>query len=86
MFLRIFFVTSLLLISNLSANSFITVWDTTKQGASNSDQISLPLITDGNYNFTVDWGDGNQDTITSYNQNEVTHTYSNSGMVIIDQF
>ena len=27
------------------------------------------------YNFDVDWGDGTTDTITSFNQTEVTHTY-----------
>lgn len=33
----------------------------------------------GTYNFTVNWGDGTSDTITSYNQAEVTHTYAASG-------
>lgn len=36
----------------------------------------LPLVSNGTYNFTVDWGDGTTDTITTYNQPEITHTYS----------
>ena len=37
--------------------------------------FTLPLISEGSYNFTVDWGDGTTDTITSYNQAEVSHDY-----------
>lgn len=36
----------------------------------------LPLVSNGTYNFTVDWGDGTTDTITTYNQTEATHSYS----------
>ena len=36
----------------------------------------LPLSNTGTYNFTVDWGDGSTDTITTYNQAEATHSYS----------
>lgn len=41
--------------------------------------FALPLVNDGTYNFEVSWGDGSSDTITAWNQAEVTHTYSSSG-------
>ena len=48
--------------------------------------ITLPLeattwidVTPVTYNFLVDWGDGQSDTITAYNQAEKTHTYASSG-------
>ncbi len=62
-----------------SANQFVSVWKTDNTGFSNDDQIKLPLISDGNYDFLVDWGDGSQDRITSWNQAEGTHTYSSIG-------
>ena len=63
-------------------NLFISTWDTTNitSGSSNSNQITLPLESSGTYNFIVDWGDGTSDTITQYNQAEVTHTYLNEGI------
>lgn len=64
---------------------FISSWDTTQTsiGSSSSNQVALPLKSNGNYNFFVDWGDGNTDQITTYNQTEVTHTYSSSGIYTI---
>jgi surface protein len=61
---------------------FISVWDTTITSGSStaSNQIQLPLINGGTYNFVVDWGDGTQDTITSWNQAETLHTYASSGI------
>lgn len=61
---------------------FSSLWDTnnTSGGSSASNQISLPLINGGTYNFTVDWGDGNTDTITSHTDIEKLHTYSVSGI------
>lgn len=57
-------------------------WDTriVHPWSSDGDQIQLPLVADGTYNFVVDWGDGTSDTITSYDQPEVTHTYATSGV------
>lgn len=52
---------------------FVTEWQT------NSLDITLPLAPFGTYNFVVDWGDGNQDTITTWNQPERTHTYAEHG-------
>ena len=62
---------------------FQSTWDTTQAGSSNN-QVVLPLTSHGSasYNFQVDWGDGasNRDTITAYNQAEVTHTYDSTGV------
>ena len=51
----------------------------TESGGSNSNQYRLPTISTGTYDFEVDWGDGTTDTITSYDQTEVTHTYDTEG-------
>ena len=58
---------------------FVSKWDTTQPGSSN-DTINLPLRSDGSYNFTVDWGDGTRNNITTWNQSEATHQYSNTGI------
>jgi surface protein len=47
---------------------------------SDSNQIKLPLGPKGNYNFVVNWDDGTSDTITTWDQAEVTHTYSSEGV------
>ena len=57
--------------------------DTRNPGASSNTQYRLPSVTSGTYNFVVDWGDGSTDTITSFNQPEVTHTYSTGGVYTI---
>ncbi len=54
---------------------FISVWNI----ASPYDAISLPLVSGGTYSFTVNWGDGNSDVITSWNQVEKTHQYALNG-------
>jgi hypothetical protein len=64
-----------------SPEMFVTTWDTTliSTGSSTGNQIRLPLISTGSYSFFVDWGDGTSSIITSWNQAETTHTYSNTG-------
>jgi len=66
-------------------NAFISVWSTSKtsSGSSNNYEVKLPLISSGTYNFLVKWGDGYQDTITSWNQAEVTHHYAAQGTYIV---
>jgi len=56
---------------------------TDNTGTSSSNQFQLPLISSGDINFLVDWGDGNTDTITTYNQSETTHTYTSGGTYTI---
>lgn len=55
--------------------------DTTQTtvGSTPNNQFKLPLTNNGVINFTIDWGDGSSNTITSYNQAETTHTYSSPG-------
>jgi len=72
---------------NLTINStaFISTWDTnnTSGGSSAFNQIQLPLKSNGTYDFVVYWGDGTQDTITSWNQAETLHTYTSAGIYTI---
>jgi len=46
--------------------------DNTSAGSTTATQFKLPLPASGTYNFSVDWGDGNSDTITVYNQAQPT--------------
>ncbi len=67
------------------STAFVSTWQTaTVTGFSSaSNQIKLPLDVGGTYNFTVYWGDGTQDTITSWNQAETLHTYATAGIYTI---
>jgi surface protein len=67
------------------STAFVSTWQTaTVTGSSSaSNQIQLPLDPLGTYNFIVYWGDGTQDTITSWNQAETLHTYATAGIYTI---
>lgn len=67
------------------AKAFVSTWNTanTSTGSSISTQVKLPLESTGTYNFSVNWGDGNSDTITVWNAAAVTHTYATSGIYTI---
>ena len=71
---------------SVDPTSFKSVWDTTltSDGSSGTNQVKLPLESNGIYDFTVNWGDNNIDTITDWDQSEVTHTYSSSGVYNIN--
>jgi surface protein len=58
---------------------FTSTWKTDNTGTSTDTQITLPLVSTGTYDFVANWGDGTSDTITAYDQAEVTHTYSTAG-------
>ncbi|MCK5809153.1 DUF285 domain-containing protein [bacterium] len=62
---------------------FVSLWktDNPPQTGTNSDdnQIALPLVENGVYDFIVQWGDESQDTITSWNSPKRLHTYSEPG-------
>ena len=67
-------------------SNFVSKWNTsnTSSGSSTATQIKLPLASiGGTYNFLVDWGDGTSNTITVYNQPQVTHTYASPGIYTI---
>ena len=65
--------------AGVDPTAFISQWKTNNAGASGPTQITLPLIATGTYNFTVYWGDGTSDAITTYNDPKITHTYSVAG-------
>jgi hypothetical protein len=56
--------------------------DTTNAGSA-SDTFIVPTDISGSYNCTVLWGDGNQDSITTYNDSAWTHVYSTGGIYTI---
>ena len=64
---------------------FESTWDTTNTsfGSSLANQIQLPLEASGTYNFFVDWGDGNSNTITVWNDPATLHTYTTPGVYTI---
>ena len=66
-----------------SDDAFTFTVDTTDSSGSASDTFVLPLVNNGSINFTVDWGDSSTDTITAYNQAEITHVYGASGTYTI---
>lgn len=64
---------------------FESTWNTTNTsgGSSLANQIQLPLDVSGTYNFFVDWGDGNSNTITAWNDPATLHTYTTPGVYTI---
>ena len=78
-------VTSDLHINAVFGKTFISKWDTTITDleSSSSKQIKLPLKPFAEYDFIVDWGDGQADHITQYNQAEILHTYDTPGVYTV---
>ena len=66
------------------ATPFTFSVDTTQPFGSAADTFVLPLVSDGVINMVVDWGDATTDTITVWNQAEVTHVYAASGTYTIE--
>ena len=68
------------------STSFLSTWDTTltSYGSSAYNQVMLPLVSNGIYNFVVAWGDGTNDTITAWKQEETTHTYASARIYAIN--
>ncbi|MFA5743377.1 MAG: BspA family leucine-rich repeat surface protein, partial [Candidatus Nanoarchaeia archaeon] len=65
---------------NCIANAFVSTWNTSESGVSNSTQITLPLSSSGTYDFIVDWGDESSSIIQTYNSENITHTYASEGI------
>jgi len=59
---------------------FISTWQV---GGLYEHKIALPLKSDGKYKFTVDWGDGKSDQITSFDQVETSPEYKEAGYYIV---
>lgn len=68
----------------VDTNPFSSVWETNRSGRGGNNQIRLPLESSGTYNFIVNWGDGTNSSITSWNQAERTHTYASEGVYTIN--
>lgn len=58
-------------------NPFVFSIDTSLDGTTPT--YTLPLSSDGTYDFVVDWGDDTTSTITAYDQADITHTYAAQG-------
>jgi surface protein len=65
----------------LTVKAFISTWNTENLGSTSSATrtIVLPLSSTGSYNFTVEWGDGSSNTITTWNDANATHVYAAGG-------
>jgi surface protein len=73
------------ILASSDPDAFLSVWNTTKLGVSDSNQVKLPLQEGGYYNFQVDWGDGSpHDIITAWNSVATTHSYTASGVYLIN--
>lgn len=64
---------------------FKTIWNTrlVTEGSSDYNQIRLPLVSTGTYDFTVNWGDGQTNHITNWFSLDAIHTYSEPGIYLI---
>ena len=73
-------------VPEIARGAFTTVWDTTKlsTGSTANNQIKLPLISQGVYDFIVDWGDGTTSTIQAWNAAAATHTYATAGIYTVN--
>ncbi len=56
--------------TNSSEIGFISTWN-----IKISRKVRLPLVSDGDYDFNVLWGDGTNSTIKRYNQPDIEHFY-----------
>jgi surface protein len=72
-------------VSASTATPMIMTWNTNNisAGSSLANQAQLPLVVGGSYNFVVDWGDGNNDTIAAWNAPNTLHTYAAAGTYTI---
>ncbi|BCE00966.1 BspA family leucine-rich repeat surface protein [Marinicellulosiphila megalodicopiae] len=56
--------------------NFTTIWQTDNEGVSENNQIKLEVNPQLNYDYNIDWGDGQVDTNVS---SEITHSYAQTG-------
>jgi len=60
--------------------SFVTTWKTDNPGISQDNEVTIPTFPGENYNYTIDWGDGNFDTGVT---GDITHVYESAGTYTI---
>ncbi len=74
---------ALLITKTASSQAFITVWNTANlsAGSTANNQIQIPTVTSYVYNYTINWGDGSSNAITT--NTAPVHTYSASGIYTV---
>jgi len=45
--------------------------------------LTLPMDSEGNYDFSIDWGDGNTEQITASPNNFISHSYNENGIYYV---
>ncbi|MCK4440384.1 MAG: BspA family leucine-rich repeat surface protein, partial [Sulfurovaceae bacterium] len=55
---------------------FITTWKTDNNGSSGDNQISIPTYSGEDYNYFIDWGDGETNSSVI---GDINHTYATAG-------
>ena len=75
----ILFTSLFTILSGYSGASIDPFFRSTWRVPEGDKSITLPLVGDYNYNFTVDWGDGETSRVTSHNDPDRTHTYMAAG-------
>ncbi|MBC76481.1 MAG: hypothetical protein CME64_10750 [Halobacteriovoraceae bacterium] len=64
----------------VSPPPFVSTWRVGDVSYGDGDlTVTLPLRSGFNYNFTVDWGDGNTAEVTAYNDVDIDHSYASAG-------
>jgi surface protein len=61
---------------------FVSLWNTSHAGTTNSSALQLPLTPTGSYNFSVNWGDGASNPVTSWTQS--VHAYPAPGVYAVN--
>ncbi len=61
------------------APAFLSRWKTDHVGISNPNQLRLPLVASGIYDFTVFWGDQSFSEITRFDSPDRVHAYAQPG-------
>ncbi|MBN2436530.1 MAG: Ig domain-containing protein, partial [Spirochaetes bacterium] len=62
--------------------AFITVWDLSLSTIP-TPLLLIPLNSTGNYDFTIDWGDGTVETYSGLVHNDVDHEYTDKGVYTV---
>ena len=75
----ILFTSLFTILSGYSGASIDPFFRSTWRVPEGDKSITLPLVSGHNYNFTVDWGDGETSVVTSHNDPNRTHTYMAAG-------
>ncbi len=67
------------------STNFISVWNVSiDSGSSGYNNLTLPLQSGSLENFTVNWGDGTNSKVTSYNSVNATHHYGSGGVYAVN--